>query len=79
MISKRQVLNLILLHVVGVQEVSIPTSNDDLARNDNLVMHLVPQKKADRNNAEVFISSSLSVSMQDSSSRESCHQHPHEG
>ena len=45
MISKQQVLNLILLHIVGVQEVSIPTSNDDLARNDNLVMHLVPQKK----------------------------------
>lgn len=46
MISKQQVLNLILLHIVGVQEVSIPTSNDDLARNDNLVMHLVPQKKS---------------------------------
>jgi len=46
MISKQQVLNLILLHIVGVQEVSIPTSNDDLARNDNLVMHLVPQRKS---------------------------------
>ena len=75
-------MNLILLHIVGVQEVSIPTSNDDLARNDNLVMHLVPQKKADRKNAEVlyvFIISSLCASMQNSSSRESCHQHPNEG
>lgn len=39
---KGQILNLILLHVVRVQEIPVSASDDDLTRNDDLVVHLVP-------------------------------------
>ena len=41
-VFKGQILNLILLHVVRVQEIPVSASDDDLARNDDLVVHLVP-------------------------------------
>ena len=42
---KSQILNLILLHVVRVQEISISTSDHNLSRDDDLVVHLVPHVK----------------------------------
>mmetsp|Transcript_53208 Transcript_53208/g.116105 ORF Transcript_53208/g.116105 Transcript_53208/m.116105 type:complete len:268 (-) Transcript_53208:240-1043(-) len=40
----KQILNLILLHVVRVQEIPVSASDDDLTRNDDLVVHLVPHR-----------------------------------
>lgn len=41
--NEPQILNLILLHIVRVQEVSISTSNHNLACDDDLVVHLIPE------------------------------------